>query len=91
MAAGVPVVASDIAGYRGVVENGVHGVLVEPRNSEALAKAVIDLLREPQRRAQLGAAGRSKAEMYDWSHVARRVLGFYAEAGAARQNRSSYV
>lgn len=79
MAAGVPVVASDIPGYRSVLDDGVQGVLVEPRYPPALAKAVIDLLGDPERRKRLGEAGKIKASHYDWPRVARRVLEFYQQ------------
>jgi len=77
MAAGVPIVASDIPGYRSVLDDGVQGILVEPRIPQILAKAIIDLLRDPERRARLGQAGCVKVAVYDWSQVARRVLDFY--------------
>ena len=85
MAAGVPVVASDIPGFRTVLDDGVQGVLVAPRDPQALAKAIVDLLRDPQRRARLGAAGRAKAAAYDWSRVARQVLDFYTHVIAIRR------
>ena len=78
MAAGAPVVASDIEGYREVVDNGVQGVLVEPEKPEALAAALISLLRDPQRRHALSASGREKAQYYAWPTIAARVLDFYA-------------
>ena len=46
-AAGTPVVASDIAGYRDVVRDGVDGVLVPPADPQALAEALRDLYGEP--------------------------------------------
>jgi glycosyltransferase involved in cell wall biosynthesis len=49
--AGTPVVASDIAGYRDVVRDGVDGVLVPPGDAQALAEALRDLYDEPERRA----------------------------------------
>lgn len=87
MAAGVPVVASDIPGFRTVLDDGVQGVLVEPRNPQALAKAIIDLLLDPERRARLGQAGRAKAALYDWQRVARQVLSFYEDVMASRRQR----
>lgn len=79
MAAGVPVVASDIPGYRSVLDDGVQGTLVEPCSSQPLAEAIIDLLRDPERRAQMSQAGQLKAAAYDWSRVALRVLDFYEQ------------
>jgi phosphatidylinositol alpha-mannosyltransferase len=84
MAAGVPVVASDIPGFRTVLDDDAQGVLVAPRDPQALAKALVDLLHDPRRRAQLGAAGRAQAAAYDWSRVARQVLDFYAHVIATR-------
>ena len=46
-AAGTPVVASNIAGYRDVVRDGVDGVLVPPADPQALAEALRDLTRSP--------------------------------------------
>jgi phosphatidylinositol alpha-mannosyltransferase len=83
MAAGVAVVASDIPGYRTVLDDGVQGLLVQPRHPQALAKAIIDLLGDPERRARMGRAGQRKAPDYDWSRVARQVLDFYRQVLAA--------
>ncbi|HBY95024.1 MAG: glycosyltransferase family 4 protein [Ardenticatenaceae bacterium] len=85
MASGVPIVASDIAGYRGVLQHGVQGELVPPESEEALAQAMIHLLRMPARRAAYGAAGRVTAPRYDWSIVSRQVVDFYLETLAAQR------
>ena len=77
MAAGLPVVASDIPGYREVVTHGVHGLLVPPRDPEALAKALIRVLTEPGLAARLGDAGRARSGEYDWSIVVDRLEELY--------------
>ena len=59
-AAGTPVIASDIAGYRDVVRDGVDGVLVPPADPQALAEALRDLYEEPDRRADDGPRGGSR-------------------------------
>lgn len=79
MAAGLPVVASGIAGYRSVMQDGVQGRLVPPGDESALAEALIGLLRDPVRRTQMAAHGRETAAQYDWSVVAPRVLDYYQE------------
>jgi glycosyltransferase involved in cell wall biosynthesis len=61
MFAGLPVVATDVGGVREAVVPGVTGSLVEPENPEALAGAISVLLADPQRRRQLGQAGRERA------------------------------
>jgi phosphatidylinositol alpha-mannosyltransferase len=78
MASGVPTVASDIDGYRDVMDDGVQGVLVEPEQPEALATALVSLLRDPARCRAMGEAGREKALRYAWGVVAARVLEYYA-------------
>ncbi len=84
MAAGVPIVASDIAGFRTVVEQNCEGVLVPPGDEQALARAVIELLRDPERRARMRECGRRKAAQYDWGIIARRVLAYYEQLIAAQ-------
>ncbi|MDQ7029956.1 MAG: glycosyltransferase family 4 protein [Ardenticatenia bacterium] len=79
MAAGVAVVASDIPGYRCVVEQGVQGEFVPPANDEALAQTIIRLLRDPERRRQYGEAGRRTAARYDWGRVTEEILAYYDE------------
>ena len=60
-AAGTPVVASDIAGYRDVVRDGVDGLLVPRGDATELAEALRDLWLEPERRAAMAAAARERA------------------------------
>jgi len=87
MAAGVPVVASDIVGYRSVLDDGVQGVLAPPRQPEKLAQAIINLLQDPARREQMGQAGRARAGAYAWSRVAGQVLDFYRQVIAKRETQ----
>ena len=79
-AAGTPVVASDIAGYRGVVTDGVDGVLVPRGDAAALAAALRDLAADPERLARLSAGARASAERYAWPVVADQVLEVYEDA-----------
>jgi glycosyltransferase involved in cell wall biosynthesis len=57
----LPIVATDIRGCRQVVEPGVTGLLVPPRDPGALAEAIAALAADPERRVRMGAAGRQKA------------------------------
>ncbi len=79
-AAGTPVVASNIAGYRDVVEHGVNGLLVPRGDATALAEELRDLALDPGRRARLAAAAGSSAPRYAWPRVAAEVLGAYEDA-----------
>jgi glycosyltransferase involved in cell wall biosynthesis len=60
MAFGLPVVAANVGGLPEVVEDGVTGILVPPKDSEALAEAVVRLLRDPDLCARMGRAGRER-------------------------------
>jgi phosphatidylinositol alpha-mannosyltransferase len=77
LAAGAPVVASDLDAFAAVLEDGAAGVLVRRGDARDLARALSDLLADPARRARLSATGRRVAAEYDWSVVARRVLAVY--------------
>jgi phosphatidylinositol alpha-mannosyltransferase len=79
MAAGLPVVASDIHGYKRVVQRNVSGLLVERKNPEALADAIERLICDPALRQRLGEAGSRRAPEFDWSHVAAQLLELYEE------------
>jgi glycosyltransferase involved in cell wall biosynthesis len=71
MAAGKPIVAAKAAAVPEVVP---QGVLVEPENSAAIAAALVDLHRDPEKRAALAAQGREIVERYDAPRVARMFL-----------------
>ena len=77
MAAGTPIVASDIHGYKGVVRRGREGLLVPPREPRELAVAIDRLLRDPGLREQMGAAGQARAEEFSWPRVTAKVEDYY--------------
>jgi phosphatidyl-myo-inositol alpha-mannosyltransferase len=81
-AAGTPVIASDIAGYRDVVRDGVDGVLVPRDDARALAEALRDLYEEPERRASMARAAARDVERFAWPQVAAQVLEAYGDAVA---------
>lgn len=80
MAAGLPVVASAIAGYREVVRDGSEGLLVPPGDPDALAGALERVLADAQLAGRLGAAGRARAERYRWDVVVPEVEEAYRDA-----------
>ena len=76
-ACATPVVASDISGYRGVMEP-YAGRLVPPNDPHALAEAVVTLLEDEPARADLGRAARALAqERYSWEGIAQRLSEIY--------------
>jgi glycosyltransferase involved in cell wall biosynthesis len=62
MAVGKPVIASRVGGIPEIVEDGVTGILVDPRDSRSLAKQIILLLQDPQRRLTMGRAGKRRVQ-----------------------------
>jgi phosphatidylinositol alpha-mannosyltransferase len=80
MAAGVPVVASDIAGYREVIRHGTDGLLVAPNDPGALAGAVRRILSDPSLATSLREGGRRRAKRYGWEAVLPQIEDAYAEA-----------
>jgi len=81
-AAGTPVLASDIAGYRGVVRHGRDGLLVERGDPVALAEALRGLALDPDGTTALAVGARASAHRYAWPKVAEQVAEAYADAVA---------
>lgn len=77
MACGVPIVASKVGGIPDVVKNGENGLLVPPRDSEALADAIIHLLENEDIRVKMGKNGRKKVENYSWKRIAEETEKLY--------------
>lgn len=84
MAAGTPVVTTNIEGYRTVVTHEQDALVVPPRSSAALGQAIIRLLREPELGERLVMAGRGTVEAYAWPVLARRIITLYEECLAER-------
>ena len=80
MAAGTPIVASDIHGYKGVVRRGREGLLVPPRQPRELALAIDRLLADRAMRERMGTAGRARAEEFSWPRVTAKVDDYYGFA-----------
>jgi glycosyltransferase involved in cell wall biosynthesis len=78
MAAGVPVVATDVGGNPEAVENGVTGLLVPPRDPDALARAVCLLLGNREMAAEMGNAGRERvAKRFSMDQMVRETETLY--------------
>jgi len=89
-ACGIPVVVTDVGGLPEVVEDGKTGIIVPPEDPAAVADAVEALVRNPERRLQMGQAGREMvARRYSWDESVRIMEGVYAKAlGLARSTKT---
>lgn len=80
MAAGVPVVAFSVAGTPEVVSNGETGLLVPPADSQELARALSQLMLDPQTARRIGDRARASVRQRSWRDVAEKTLSVYATA-----------
>ncbi len=85
MAAGKPLVASDVGGLPELVRDGENGVLVVEKDARALAEALVELARDAGLRERLGANGRGEIrDARSWATVAGRFVGIYESVVAQR-------
>ena len=89
MAAGAPVVASDIDGYRNVVSHDENGLLISPRDIGAIANAIIGILEDRPLSQRLAESGRRTAARYSWEHVASQVEDYYLQCIEEANNRGA--
>lgn len=80
-ASGVPVVGTNAGGIPFVIDEGTTGHLVaEDGSDEDWAQAIIGLLQDPERRAQMGDAARKEAERYSWRESTETLVAAYEKA-----------
>ncbi len=79
MAAGVPIVASDLPAIREILKDGRNALLVPPGDARALASGIERLLREPALARRLAGQARCDAAAHTWDARAERLLKFLAE------------
>lgn len=89
LAAGLAVVGQDVGETRTFVQPGVNGVLVDPGDDAAFAKAVVELLGEPVRLARLRAGARESALRHGWDSRVAEVLAAIAHAENAASSRGA--
>jgi phosphatidylinositol alpha-mannosyltransferase len=77
LAGGATVVASDIPAFDSLLNHGQYGELFESESSTDLAKRVVDLLRDDERRLELGKEGKKHAQQFDWKVVAEQIFSIY--------------
>ncbi len=81
-AAGLPVIGTRDCGAEDAIVHGETGLLVsQARVAEELPAAILQLLADPARTAQMGAAGKAYAQTQTWDHVAARMIALYTDRG----------
>ena len=80
LAGGAAVVASDIPAFESLLGEGAYGALFPSENSQELAKVVIELLRDSEKRNALASSGKSYAQRFDWDVVAEDIFSIYEMA-----------
>ena len=89
MAAGAPILASDLDPFRWVLDDGRAGSLFRTGDPGALATALADLLDDPDRRQRLVGIGSEVVAAYDWPVVAKQIVAVYETVVAADPVRVS--
>lgn len=82
LATGKPVVAGANAGYSAVIRNGIDGLLVEPKDDQGLALAIVRVLADTELRERLRVNGLERVKQFSWDVVAEQVMQVYERATA---------
>jgi len=92
MAAGTPIVASDLAGYRAVARDGHEAILVPPGDSHALARALRRVIEEPTVADRLRAQGKVRSRRFGMRELAQCYLAIYEQLlqVGTRDGRSTF-
>lgn len=77
---GTPIVATRVGGFPEVLDDGIHGRLVDKGDTAALSDALVETLRDPERAAAMGEAVASLAETtYSWNRIAEQTMTIYEQ------------
>jgi glycosyltransferase involved in cell wall biosynthesis len=88
MASRTPMVATDVGGLRDIFEHGASGMLVPPRDADAMAGAIEALLRDPQRRDAMAAAAYERMSEFTIERAVERFEELYERLLAAKGQRA---
>lgn len=77
MAAGLPIIATNISGNRDLIQDRKNGLLVPPSDSEQIANAILHILNNKSSRDQLGMRAQKLAEQYRWQKIAQQYIAIY--------------
>jgi phosphatidylinositol alpha-mannosyltransferase len=79
MASGVPVIASNINGYRQVIEDGKNGLLFDPHSPEDIKERMLSVLSDSNLRNKLIKQGLGSVKQYEWKRVSERIVEIYKQ------------
>jgi glycosyltransferase involved in cell wall biosynthesis len=86
MAAGVPVVTSDIGGFREVIRHGETGLHTWANNAHSLAWGIVRVLSEPELAERLRRGGRREVQQrFGWAGIAEQTVAVYREVWRERE------
>ncbi|PWR71772.1 GT4 family glycosyltransferase PelF [Methanospirillum stamsii] len=79
MACGIPIVASRVGGIPDIMQNGVNGYLVEPKNPDDIAKKILDLLQHDDLRQEISQNNKTHVKVYGWEKIALRFENIFLD------------
>lgn len=79
MAAGRPILTTDIGAIPELIKDGYNGLLVSPKKPELIVSAITKLLNNPELASKLGKNAKKTAIEFDWNRVSRKLLTMYGE------------
>ncbi len=92
MACGTPVIGADVGGIRYSVAHGKTGLLVPPKDPDALAQALVTLKRDPALARRMGEAGLARTQaIFAWASVAQSLARVYARVSGEEAVETSRV
>ncbi len=77
---GCVVVATNSLGIEDIIEDGKEGFLVEPKKPEALARKILEVLRDPELETRFRIAGLKKSELFSWERSTDRLEALFKES-----------
>ena len=84
MAAGKPILATNVGAASWLVNDGLNGFVANPGDSRDLAKKILVLMHNPCMRKSMGENGRQKARAFIWKNIAEQTLRYYRQISGQR-------
>jgi glycosyltransferase involved in cell wall biosynthesis len=76
-ACATPPIGTQVGGIPDVITDNENGLLIEPKNSEQIAEAIIKLLTNPEQREMLASRGLETSRRFEWSTIMDKIEGIY--------------